>query len=224
MTTDLREEHARIAGYDAVRRVIDFADGAIALWQVADLERHIDRAALLSDADVPDPPYWALCWSGARVLAAAVPPRAGRVLELGCGLALPGLMAARRGGSVVCVDRLVAPLQYVQASARANGLSVATVAADMLALPFSQPFDCLLAAEILYERSAFPLLAEAMRRLLAPGGQILMTDARRIDTRAFYPELARVGLTCEVDERRVDEEGWPIDVRLVRITEAQSNP
>src|SRR5207244_11938019 len=65
-------------------------DTTVALWRVAALERHVDRAALLAADEPPEPPYWAHLWSGAAVLAAAVPRDARRVPELGCGLGLPG--------------------------------------------------------------------------------------------------------------------------------------
>ena len=54
-----------------------------------------------------DAPYWAELWPCARSLAAhlATLDLAGvRVLELGCGLALPSLVAALRGAEVVASD------------------------------------------------------------------------------------------------------------------------
>src|SRR3989442_407214 len=55
-------------------RLTDVAVGGehIALWRVADLERHVDRAALLGAEDAPEPPYWAHLWS--RALARLVAP------------------------------------------------------------------------------------------------------------------------------------------------------
>src|SRR2546426_1808678 len=96
----------RIGDFDAVLERVSVGDASVALWRVAALERHLDGAALLAAADVPEPPYWAHLWSGAVVLAAAVPRRGARtVLELGCGLGLPGLTAACRGARVTFVDR-----------------------------------------------------------------------------------------------------------------------
>src|SRR5262245_63915601 len=89
-----------IAGYDARLTTVAVGADEMLLWQVADLERHVDRAALLGGIDPPEPPYWAHLWSGAAVLAGVVPAQAGTVLEIGCGLGLPGLVAARRGARV----------------------------------------------------------------------------------------------------------------------------
>ena len=84
-----------IAGYGAERHRVDVAGQKIDLWRVADLERHVDRTALLNAEDPPEPPYWAHLWSGALVLAAAIPEDARSVIELGCGLGLPGRVGAR---------------------------------------------------------------------------------------------------------------------------------
>src|SRR5689334_16055775 len=54
-----------IAGFAAHSTHVRVGDDTIALWSVAALERYVDRAALLSDEDPPEPPYWAHLWSGA---------------------------------------------------------------------------------------------------------------------------------------------------------------
>jgi predicted nicotinamide N-methyase len=215
VTTEFRT----IAGFTATLARIDVTGDAIALWRVADLEHHVDRRALLSaDDDAPEPPYWAHLWSGATVLAAALPSRAGRTIELGCGLGLPGLVAARRGARVVFVDRAVAALGFVRASAAANRLSrVAVVVADVTSPAVRGAFDLVLAAELLYDRSAFPAIAAAIARLLAPGGRALLADARRIDTAGFHPALDAAGLSWRAREERVIEEGFPLGVQLMEV-------
>ncbi|MEA2248172.1 MAG: hypothetical protein QOH46_2701, partial [Solirubrobacteraceae bacterium] len=53
-------------------------------------------------------PYWAMPWPSGKALAAALartPPAAGTaVLELGCGLAVPSIVAARAGAAVLATD------------------------------------------------------------------------------------------------------------------------
>jgi predicted nicotinamide N-methyase len=209
-----------IDGFTATLAEVAIDDARVALWHVADLERHVDRHALLAGDDPPEPPYWAHLWSGALVLARAVPPAA-NALELGCGLGLPGLVAARRGARVVFVDRVATPLAFVRASLAANRLVGALVVADATAPSFRTPrFDLVLVAELLYDRAAFPALARALRALLAPGGRVLLTDAQRIDTRAFYEALPAAGLAHRVSEHRMREEGFPLSVRLAELTVA----
>lgn len=214
-----------IDGFTAERTTVAVGGEALALWRVADLEQHVDRRALLAapeDGALPaEPPYWAHLWSGALVLAAAVPVHAGRVLELGCGLGLPGLVAARRGARVTFVDRVVTPLAFVRASAEANGLAAADlVVADFTQLGLRARFDLVLAAEILYDRGAFAAVATTLAGLLAPGGRALLCDARRIDTRDFDRALAAAGLAWGTTEHACREEGLPVGIRLLEVTRA----
>ena len=190
----------------------------IALWRVADLERHVDRRALLAGDDPPEPPYWAHLWSGALALAAVIPVGPRSAVELGCGLGLPGLVAARRGARVTFVDREPAALAFVHASVQANALAGATLVAADFTTPVLRPrFDLVLAAEVLYDRPAFGRVASALARHLAPGGRALLADAGRIDTRAFYDGLDVVGLRWRADDLEMREEGLPVRVRLVEL-------
>src|SRR5690242_12317033 len=208
----------QIAGVDAELAHVTVGDKRVAIRQVDDLERHVDRGALLSAEDPPEPPYWAHLWSGARVLADVVPPRAGTVLEIGCGLGLPGLVAARRGARVTFLDRVPAAIAFVRASATANAVADARlVVADATSAVVRARFDLVLVAELLYDRALFGPLVSALARWIAPGGRALLTDAGRTDTRAFYPALEAAGLRWRAEEHVVREERLPVTVRLVEI-------
>jgi predicted nicotinamide N-methyase len=219
---DNRERPARvIASYGAVCGTVAVGDARLAFWQVDDVERYVDRAALLAGSDPAEPPYWAYCWSGARVVAGAVPAAPGRVVEVGCGLGLAGLVAARRGGRVLFVDRERAPLAFVRASLASNGLrAIGVVAADFTGDAVHARFDLVLAAEVLYDRPAFPRLAARLDALLAPGGTALVGDGHRIDTRDFYDLVAARGLVSKTTDVAVREEGASLTVTLTTIRRA----
>lgn len=218
MTIQFRDHGPRIGAFAAELTRVQVGRDVIALWRVADLERHVDREALLAGDDPPEPPYWAHLWSGALALASAIPSGVGTAVELGCGLGLPGLVAARRGARITFVDQVPAALAFVRASAVANGFAgTAVVAADFTTSVFRTGFDLVLAAEVLYDRAAFGRLARAIAGHLGPGGRALLADAGRIDTRAFYDELEAVGLRWRAEEREMQEEGLPVRVRLVEL-------
>ena len=61
-----------IAGYPVRVEKVRVADQLVPILVVADLERYVDRDALLRDADGPEPPYWAHLWTASRVLARIV--------------------------------------------------------------------------------------------------------------------------------------------------------
>jgi predicted nicotinamide N-methyase len=218
VTTPARK---RIGAFDACLAPVDVGGNTLPLWQVQDLEAHVDRTALLAGTEALEPPYWAHLWSGARVLAAAVPGGAQRVIEIGCGLGLPGLVAARSGASVVFLDHQAMPLAFVAESARANRITpVGLVVADFTVPPFRDPFDLVLAAEVVYDRAGFRKLAEALALLAGPRGGVLLADGHRIDTRAFYPALETAGLAWQARTVRVIEDGKAVDVDLVEARRA----
>jgi predicted nicotinamide N-methyase len=214
VTTATRKQ---IGAFSARLTAVNVQDAAVALWQVEDLESHVDRAALLAADDPAEPPYWAHLWSGATVLAAAVPHDAGRVVEIGCGLGLPGLTAAQRGAtSVAFVDRESTPLAFVRESLRANRLGDAMcLVADFTRPPFRGPFDVVLGAEIVYDRAGFGALADALAALAGPAGRVLLADGRRIDTREFYPALERAGFAWSSRSVGVYEDGIATEIVLV---------
>ncbi|MDX2167236.1 MAG: methyltransferase, partial [Deltaproteobacteria bacterium] len=85
------------------RVTVELAGAAVPLWRAAALERFVDVDALLRADAPPEPPYWMHLWPGALALArrlATASLRGRRVLELGCGLGLPAVVAARRGARV----------------------------------------------------------------------------------------------------------------------------
>jgi predicted nicotinamide N-methyase len=137
-----------------------------------------DLAELL-DTSIEEAPYWAELWPSARALGEVVAARdvAGRrVLEVGCGLALPTLVAAARGADATASDVDAAPLAYVAASARASELPVATRVVDFSAPPDGLgAFDLVLAADVLYVDASAAHLAAALPGLLAADGRALLT-------------------------------------------------
>ncbi|MGV9881396.1 GNAT family N-acetyltransferase [Streptomyces sp. NPDC003006] len=111
-------------------------------------------------------------------LTGALPERP-RVLDLGCG---PGraalLLAAEAGAEVTAVDLHAPFLKELRASAKERGLtgSITTVEADMAELPYPDgSFDLVWAESSAYS-IGFDTALRAWRRLLAPGGALVVTE------------------------------------------------
>lgn len=210
-TADLRE----IAGYRAAWSsfpldvVAETGDGqhrleaaAVELYALADPEESIDASALLRERVIADPPYWALVWTGARAIAAAAAgfDVAGRrVLDLGCGLGLSGLAAARTGADVTFGDYLEEPLEFVRATIAQLGTSADVRRIDFTRDEPSCAFDSILAADIVYDPTHYAPLARYLDGSLAEGGTILLTESLRADAKVFLQGMTALGYD---DDRR----------------------
>lgn len=103
---------------------------------------------------------------------AVLPWLSGSVLELGCGLGVLAVEAARRGCAVTAVDASPAATSALRARATALALPVTAVEADIEHYAIDRAYDCVVAIGLLMffdEATALRLLAE-MQRAVRPGG------------------------------------------------------
>jgi predicted nicotinamide N-methyase len=127
-------------------------------------------------------PYWAELWPSAVELARVVSRRGlvgARVVEVGCGLALPSIAAALGGARVLATDWSPDALRFARLNAERIGVEVETLLApwgEPGALLERAPFDLVLAADVLYERRNADLLLPLLPRL-AP--EVLLADPGR---------------------------------------------
>ncbi len=202
----------KIAGYPATQIAFEEGDLRVSLYRVTRLEDVVDREALLRDDLVPEPPYWAHLWIGATALARILARSNGlegrKVLDLGCGLGLPGLVAARCGAEVWFADREAAALEFVRESAQSNDHEAVTQReVDFTTASLGVRFDVILGAEIVYEPAAYLPLADFLERHLDEGGVLYLTDAFRSDAETFFAELRRRGFQGERQPWREPEGG-----------------
>ncbi|HEY7267482.1 MAG TPA: 50S ribosomal protein L11 methyltransferase [Solirubrobacterales bacterium] len=168
-----------------------------------------DGAAFPDDGPVewaPLAPYWSILWRSGVALARElerVPLMGRRVVELGCGLGLPSMAAARAGAIVLATDSDADALDLVQRNARQNGIELETLAVeweDPADLMDRAPFDLVLGADVLYERPSVAWLLDLLPRL-AP--QAVIADPARPAAGPFFEEAEKRGWGVETTERGV---------------------
>jgi predicted nicotinamide N-methyase len=149
----------------------------------------------------PIAPYWSVLWRSGVALARELDGMALdglHVVELGCGLGLPAIVAARAGARVLATDACPEALPLVARNAAANAASVDTAAVDWTApheLVARAPFDLLLAADVLYEEGAAAALLELLPQL---GPEAWLADPGRPTAGPFLAEASR---------------RWPVETR-----------
>ncbi len=140
-----------------------------------------------------------------RAFAAALPPGAA-VLDGGCGTGRwTAALAERRDLTVAGLDRAPAMLEQTRARLQGLGLEAVLVAGDVLALPFAAgTFTAAVSAFVLDHLSGDqrPRLYAEWRRVVRPGGRVLVLDSRREARHASAVEvqtrLLRDGRTFRV--------------------------
>ena len=175
---------------------VDLAGGELRILQPE------EAAELPDDGPVewaPVAPYWAVLWrSGVELARELEHEELGgrRVVELGCGLALPSIAAARAGASVLATDMAPEALALAKRNARTNGVRIETTTFDWEAPGDLAPFDLVLAADVLYERSAAAPLLDLLPRL-AP--EAWLADPGRPAAGAFLEQASL---------------RWPVETRV----------
>jgi predicted nicotinamide N-methyase len=146
-------------------------------------------------------PYWAELWPSAIALAeevARLDLGGLRVLELGCGLGLPSIVAALGGAHVLASDWSPDAVEVAARNAERNGAELDTALAawgTASALVDAAPWDLVLGADLLYERRNVEQLLALLPRL---GDYVLLSEPGRPFESTFL-ERAR--------------ETWAIDLR-----------
>lgn len=165
-----------------------------------------ESAELPDDGPVewaPLVPYWSVLWRSGVALARHLDGEALaglRVIELGCGLAVPSIAAARAGAKVLATDADPEAIELVGRNAELNGLEIDAAVVDWTSaaatdeLASRAQFDLVLAADVLYERPTVARMLSLLPRL-APAAWL--ADPSR-PTAAVFLEQAR-------------ERGWTVD-------------
>lgn len=174
-----------------ITQAVELPGGELRILQPA------ESAELPDDGPVewaPLVPYWSVIWRSGVALAREL-VRAGlagrRVVELGCGLGLPSIAAARAGAQVLATDADPAALELVARNADENGVAVETAVADWANpgdLVERGPFDLALASDVLYERQSVAPLLRLLPRL-APAAWV--ADPGRPAADAFLEQARR---------------------------------
>ena len=150
------------------------ADEATALWQKTEEE--------LQEIGLP-PPFWAFAWAGGQALARYLLDNPGtvagrRVVDFASGSGLVAIAAAKAGADhVLASDLDPFALAAIPLNAAANGVAARIEAsgADLI----GADADCVLAADVFYERDLAERVSAWLEALHARGRTVLIGDPGR---------------------------------------------
>lgn len=159
---------------------LHLAEEPVPLWQKTEEQ--------LGEINVP-PPFWAFAWAGGQALARYLIDnpeicRGKSVIDLGAGSGLTGLAALHSGAkSVIAADIDAFATAACRLNAAANGLTLATTAADLLAAA-PPPCDVVLVGDLFYERQLAERVLAFCDAAKSAGAIVLIGDPRR----SYFPK------------------------------------
>lgn len=169
-------------------------------------------------------PYFGTVWPSALALAEWA-SREGEannlegksLLELGCGLALPSLIACQYGAAVTASDGHPDVVRFLEKNISLNG----DVRVDFFVAEWATgglpdlKFDFVIASDVLYESQHPALFSRVMTNHVKPGGKVVMADPGRSYVQAFVSEMKRLGWQENFTPWKVMHLGGEADIFLL---------
>ena len=208
------------------RHTVTVGDVALTVETPPDLDALLDRAAAKDPQAVDAIPYYAILWPAARGLAEHLwrhraELRGGtRAIELGCGLGLPSILAAKLGAQMTATDFHPETGEWLLHNAALNGVSLEYRQLDLNAFLDARPATCalrspassqplayslqptayslVLGSDLVYERRHIPALVCAIDALCAPGGRAVIADPGRDNLDLFVSTMEKSGWRHEL--------------------------
>jgi predicted nicotinamide N-methyase len=219
ITVPAARDDPRLCHYELRRLRVPIGAGSLSI--VVPDARAVRRGGEWTDAALRggEPPYWSRIWPAA-VAAARASWRRGalagaRVLDLGCGLGLPGLAAASAGADVTFADRQPDALAFATWNARRLAPErVRAVELDWANAVVPGTFDVLVLADVSYRAVHHAALQRHVEACLAPGGVVLHAEPCRPEAAPFLQWLRQRGPVVEATHPTAFD-GVRTDVRVV---------
>jgi len=151
-----------------------------------------------------EPPYWVQVWPAAVAVARVLAKMGGlegrRVLDLGCGLGVPGLAAAVAGATATFADREESALAFT----RWNGERLAPNRISVRRFDWSREvldgtFDVIVLADVSYHPVHHLALQRHLTACLAAHGVVVHADPHRREASAFVRVLQSTMAHVTVD-------------------------
>lgn len=140
-------------------------------------------------------------WPASKVLATAMKSielKNRRVLELGCGLALPSLALQYRGANITASDYHPVSRDFLSYNSKLNNLpQIPFIQLDWANPPAGQRYDLIIASDVLYDPGNPKLLLNAIKHLASPACKVMLSCPGRGYKNLFSRKMAGLGFSLQ---------------------------
>lgn len=174
-------------------------------------------------------PYGVMLWPASIALAHDLIARgeslrSKRVLELGAGTGIPGIIAASLGARVLQVDRSDVALHVCGLNlARNHAPGVELRNVDWNDFRSDEPFDLIIGADVLYATSMHDRLRAICDQYLAPGGQVVFADPLRADSLKMLGAMEASGWSVSLSKWTIEVDTGPRALAIYEAVRAQTS-
>lgn len=222
-----------LIAYEILKTVEKIGSYPLHIYALKDLDQALDQICQTYHPQNPEEesqlldlcPYFGLVWPAARGLAQWMSERKTQFskkvgIEVGAGLGLPSLLAAKIGATMTATDFHPDVQGWILKNAELNQVRLHYVQWDWTTPPPANSpiqaasYDFVLASDVLYESRHPEDLAQALARLVKPQGAIYLSDPGRAYLKTALRTLHGLGFNSAEFELEVEESASRPEIRL----------
>jgi predicted nicotinamide N-methyase len=169
-------------------------------------------------------PYGVTLWTASIALAHDIAARGEdfrgkRILELGAGTGMPGIIAAAHGARVVQTDRNELAMSVGKRNITLNEVeTIEQRIVDWTNWNDDGKYDWIIGSDILYGEAMHAHLRHIFEFNLAPGGRILISDPFRLTSFKLLEALEAEGWSIKISKWNIGEESTPRSIGVFELS------
>jgi predicted nicotinamide N-methyase len=203
--------------YETVTVPVVIDDLVLSFYKPASIDRFINK-----DNPMDNFPMWAKVWEASAMLASHLYHLQSNarqtMLEIGCGLGMTGIAAAKAGHRVTMTEINPDALDFARANAHLNGCPDIPIASmDWNAPRLSGRFDYIFGSATVYKQTDIAGLERLFDRYLKPGGTIILGERIQRTTHRLFERL-QADYCIQVQKKNLRAEERTHHLVLFRLT------
>lgn len=166
-------------------------------------------------------PLWAKVWPASMVLADFMavqgPEPEKRILEIGSGIGIAGIVASAFGHNISITEYNRDAIEFARANAFINGFfDIPIFFMDWNSPPLKIQYDQIIGSEVIFREQDFMPIQNLFQSVLKPEGEVTLVSEIRKPVLGFYQSL-RESFNLTLQQKTLRSENEEIKIIFCRI-------